>query len=281
MFYDPMIAKLCSHGANREEAIGYMKTALSSFVIRGIAHNISFLEAIISHPRFIAGDINTDFIQHEYPDGFGGANYTSEMASVFLSVATHVFMREQHRSCSIQDQIIDQSTRIGTRWIIYIDEIAYPIFVKSVDGGFNIRNGQNKIYIRSNWMIGNKLFTGEVNNQKVVVKIEHIQTGYELTYAGTQIKVFVRSPRIAELESVIPKFTYQEPQYELKAPLSGSIISIDVQEGAEVIEGQSLVTLSAMKMENIITAEAGAIVKKILIQPGDHVTTGQILLKFV
>ncbi len=278
MFYDPMIAKLCSYGETRIDAINHMKSALSTFVIRGIAHNMSFLEAIISNPRFIDGNINTDFIRQEYPDGFLGASLTSETTRVFLATAIHIFITEQKRACTIDDQIIDQVNRIGTRWIVYIDDAAYPVFIKQAESGFNIRNGQSKIYVRSNWLIGNKLFTGEVNDQKVNVKIDHISTGYELAHAGMKVKVFIRSPRMAELESMIPKIVHKEYKKELAAPLSGAIIAIEVAEGDSVIAGQNLIVLSAMKMENVIVAEQSGIVSKIHVKQGDHVSTGQILI---
>jgi len=85
MYYDAMIAKLCTYAKTREEAIELMKKSLSSFVIQGISHNISFLEALIHHQRFMDGDINTGFIDEEYPDGFSGAKLTSEINEVFLS----------------------------------------------------------------------------------------------------------------------------------------------------------------------------------------------------
>ncbi len=280
MFYDPMIAKLCSYGETRLDAINHMKSALGTFVIRGIAHNMSFLEAIVSNQRFIDGDINTDFINQEYPGGFLGASLTSETTRVFLATAVYIFITEQRRACSIEDQVIDQINRIGTRWIVYIDDAAYPVFIKPVDSGFNIRNGQSKIYVRSNWLIGNKLFTGEVNDKKVNVKIDHISTGYSLIHAGIKVKVFVRSPRMAELESIIPKIHYKECKRELTAPLSGAIVGIEVAENDTIVEGQTLVVLSAMKMENIIVAEQSGVITKIYVKQGDHVSTGQLLIEF-
>ena len=61
MFYDPMIAKVCTHAATRDKAIEHMQQALSAFIVRGIEHNMSFLEAILGHPRFASGDITTRF----------------------------------------------------------------------------------------------------------------------------------------------------------------------------------------------------------------------------
>ena len=100
MFYDAMIVKICSWGQNRKEAINLMKTALSSFVIQGISHNISFLETLINHPRFIAGDISTEFIDQEYSVGFAGAQLTSEITEIFLATATYISLREQFRFLS-------------------------------------------------------------------------------------------------------------------------------------------------------------------------------------
>ena len=70
MYYDSMIAKLITHGANRDEAMSKMRGALNEFVIRGIHSNIQFQSALLQHPRFISGKFNTGFIAEEFPKGF-------------------------------------------------------------------------------------------------------------------------------------------------------------------------------------------------------------------
>jgi len=69
MYYDPMIAKLCTWGEDRGVAIGAMREALDVFELEGIGHNIPFLQAVYDHERFERGDITTAFIADEYPDG--------------------------------------------------------------------------------------------------------------------------------------------------------------------------------------------------------------------
>ena len=69
MFYDPMICKLIAHAPTRDEAIDNLNTALDAYVVRGVTHNIPFLRSCLSHPRFRSGEINTDFIVDEFPDG--------------------------------------------------------------------------------------------------------------------------------------------------------------------------------------------------------------------
>jgi len=280
MFYDAMIAKLCTHHETREGAIEQMKAALSGFVLRGIAHNISFLEAIVSHPRFIDGDINTAFIADEYPDGFSGANLTHEMTEVFLAAAINIFLNEQKRIAAIQDQIVSQASKLGTRWVVNIDNQPFPVMIKQVADGYNIRYSTGRINVRTNWRLGNPLFSSLVNGSKVNVRVDHIPTGYKLTHAGISLKVYVRSPRMSELESIMLTSGGGDISSEVIAPLTGQIIAIKVNEGDEIAPGQELIVLTAMKMENIITAEHKAKVSKVLVAANDHVTSGQVLIEF-
>ena len=74
MYYDPMIAKLITSGRTRDEAIDRMADALDAYHIRGVSHNISFLNALVSHPRFREGRLSTNFIAEEYPNGFHAAD---------------------------------------------------------------------------------------------------------------------------------------------------------------------------------------------------------------
>lgn len=280
MFYDAMIAKLCTHEASRELAIAKMSEALGSYIIRGISHNISFLEAIMSHPRFINGDINTNFISEEYPDGFIGANLTSEITENFLSAAIYIFISEQKRAASVSDQINNQYNKIGTRWIVTIDDKHFPILIKPVEGGLNIRHGSNRSFLRTHWQIGNKLFTGYVNGRFINVKIEDIPTAYSLTHGGVTVRAQVRSNRIAELESLMPHKELIEETTSLSAPLTGSIIAVKVKKGDIVKINDELIILTAMKMENIIIAPFSGKISKILIKEGDQVSTGELLIEF-
>lgn len=280
MFYDSMIAKLCTYGETREQAIEVMRSALSAYIIQGISHNISFLEAVISHPRFIAGDINTAFIEEEYPDGFSGASLTSEITKIFLATAIFIYIAEQKRASLISGQIVDQTHKIGTRWVVSIDDKLFPVLIKSVDYGYNIRQENDRIYIRSNWNLGSRLFSCIVNGRKANIKLDNILTGYMLSHSGITVKAYVRSPRMSELEALMITKNIQEEQTELHAPLAGQIIAIKVQEGSKLVIGQEIMVLTAMKMENILVAERNGKIAKILVNEKDQVVSGQVLLEF-
>ena len=279
MFYDSMIAKLCTFDKTREVAIEHMKSALGSFVIRGIAHNMSFLEAVVSNQRFISGDMSTNFIAEEYPEGFSGASLTNDMLESFLASAVNIFMAEQKRISSIQDQMINQASKLGTRWVVHIDGQLFPVMIKQVHDGYNIRHTQGRIYVRTSWSLGAPVFRGIVNGRKINVKIDNIPTGYRLTHSGTSAEVYVRSPRISELTSIMPEAVIEDTAGRMTAPLTGQIVAVKVAEGDEVVAGQDLVILTAMKMENVITATANGKVVKVHIAAGDQVNMGSMLVE--
>ena len=234
----------------------------------------------MSHQRFSDGDIHTGFIDEEYPDGFSGAKLTSELSEVFLATAIFVFLTEQKRAASLLNPMTDQSKKIGTRWVVSIDDGQFPVMIKSVEDSYNIRYGTNRINIRSNWNIGSSLITANISGQKVNVKVERIRTGYRLTHSGITVDTYVRSPRMSELEALMPVRVDLDDQLELVAPLSGQIVGINVSVGDEVVQGQELLALTAMKMVNIITAEHSAKIAKICVSEMENVSSGQVLLEF-
>ena len=279
MFYDAMIAKLCTHAPTRLEAINHMKDALSNYVIRGISHNISFLEAIMTNDNFIKGNISTNFIEKEYPSGFFGAELTSEISQIFLCTAVHIFMTDAKRAAAISGQVPERARQIGTRWVVSIDDKMYPIFIKPIEYGYSVRYERNRLFVKSNWILGNNLFTGIINDKPVSVKISVFDGGYYLTHAGATSKIKVRTPRIAELEKFMIESKDTNSQEEIKAPIAGKVVILHVNEGDVIKSGQELMIIEAMKMENIISHDRKAKITKIHVKPGDSVSAQQLIIE--
>lgn len=282
MFYDAMITKLCTYAPTRQEAIEHMQAALGDFVIRGISHNISFLEAIMSNPRFSSGDISTNFIAEEYPDGFLGAELTSDISKIVLSVALHMYLTDAKRAAAICPQLAGRPRQIGTRWVVTIDDETYPVYVQPrADGnGYAIRYERERIYIRSNWVLGSRLFRGTVNDKNISVQTDSFAGGYYLTHAGRTVKATIRSPRIAELEQFMITKNITSQTMCLEAPISGMISAIKVEPGDIIKAGQELLIIEAMKMENTIYADHECTIASIHIKQGDSVSAGQMLIEF-
>nr|MCS5662099.1 acetyl-CoA carboxylase biotin carboxylase subunit [Dehalococcoidia bacterium] len=97
VFYDPMMAKLITHGSDRATAIASMQTALHSFVIRGVAHNVNFLCAVLGHAKFKLGELTTDFIAEQYPDGFDATTFSKKTEDILVAVGAFVHIAEMQR----------------------------------------------------------------------------------------------------------------------------------------------------------------------------------------
>src|SRR4051794_21617030 len=88
--YDPMIAKLVTHGPSRAAAIAAQSNALDAFVIDGIRHNIPFLSALMAHERWQAGRLSTGFIAEEFPKGFHPIAPEGAMAETIAAAAAAI-----------------------------------------------------------------------------------------------------------------------------------------------------------------------------------------------
>ncbi len=283
MFYDAMIAKLCSYGKDRNEAIEKMKIALSNYVIGGVSHNISFLETIMQNERFVKGNLTTSFIKEEFPEGFLGNEISSQAQEVFIASSLFIFFKNFKRNSLITDQLADRQKQISDRWVVVIDDAPYLVDVLKNEGNKYIFLCDNKrITIESSWNNGEKLFRGVVNNKEVGVKIRenNLTGGYLMQYGGSDAYINVYSPRVAELNEFMPKIEKNPKPTELNSPITGKVIKFQVKEGDEIKAGQELLIIEAMKMENIIRSDHDVKIGKISFKEGDTVGIGQLIMDF-
>lgn len=278
MFYDAMISKLCSYDENRNEAIEKMKTALSQYVIRGISHNISFLQAIFNLERFIQGDLSTNFIEEEFPGGFTGANLNDEQSAVILCATIFIFLADAKRAASISGQLRGRSRAIGTRWVVNLDGKNYPVTARPIEDGYKINFENRKFFINSKWVLGSKLFPCKVNGKQYNLQVEHVVGGYDLTFMGSTIRASIYTPRAAELSKFAKPHDNKGNQPDLIANITGIIVEIKVKEGDRVVKGQPLAVIEAMKMENILPSPSDGVVSKIHIQEKNVISSGEVLI---
>ncbi len=284
MFYDAMIAKLCTYGKNRAEAIDHMRHALGSFAIGGVSHNISFLETIMRNERFTSGDISTAFIKQEFPKGFAGNELDSAATQVLIASALRIFLKNYERNGRMTGQLCNAEKQISDRWVVIIDEASFLVDVlERTPERLRLLCDRKEIELESSWNQGEKLFRGKVNGKNIGVKIrENNNTGgYLLQYSGSDTFVNVYSPRTAELTKFMPKIEKNAKPKNLTSPITGKIIRFKVEEGDEVKAGQELVIIEAMKMENIIRTDHDVVIGKIKFAEGEPVGIGQVVIEFV
>jgi propionyl-CoA carboxylase alpha chain len=280
MFYDPMIAKLCTYAPTRAEAIERMRVALDEYYLRGISHNISFLSAVMAHPRFKEGRLSTNFIAQEYPDGFQGAPLTPHARDGLIGVAAVVHSLSVAREATISGQLPHWKPAEVKDWVIGIEGEDHTARIAPATAGWDVFLDGRFVNLQSNWKPGQAVFKGLLNGVPFGVEVDRLADGYLLTHDGSFVKVTVRTPLVAKYAALMPVKVPPDTSKLLLCPMPGLIVTIAVEEGQEVFPGQTLATVEAMKMENILRAEKQARVSKIHAKPGDSMAVDQVIMEF-
>ena len=281
MYYDPMIAKLCTWAPNRAKAIEQMRTALDRFELEGIGHNLPFLSAVMDHERFVSGNITTAFIAEEYPDGFNGVDLSDDKIIDLAACAAAMNRVAEIRRTKISGRMDNHERRVGDDWVVQISGKVFSVNVSADTNGANvIFEDKTSIRITGDWFPGKKIANMNANGNKLVIKMSKFTGGFRMRTRGADLKVLVRSPRQAELSEYMQEKLPPDTSKMLLCPMPGLIVKIDVKAGQEVQEGQPLCTVEAMKMENILRAERKGTIAKINSNVGDSLAVDDVILEF-
>ena len=279
MFYDPMIAKLCTWSTNRKKAISAMENALDRFEIEGIGHNLPFLSAVMSHTRFKSGNITTAFIDEEYPDGFEGVNPSDDILDV-LSVTALIITRMKMQRISARDSTFDNPVPREDNLVTRIARKNTNVTISDVKDGYKISFEKKSFEASIKYELGGTLAELSINGNQHAVKVTPVIGGYLLRLRGVEQVVKVMNSRIAELSDLMPEKLPTDTSKFLLCPMPGLIVSIMVSEGDIIEEGQSLAMVEAMKMENVLRAEKPGKVSKISVAEGDSLAVDEIIMEF-
>jgi propionyl-CoA carboxylase alpha chain len=274
-----MIAKVVTHGPDRETAIARSVMALDSFVIRGVSNNISFLCSVLDRARFRKGFLTTDFINEEYPDGFNPIEMTNSVREVLIGVAALAHVCETARMTKISGRTDGGRYRPSSDWVVSIGNEECAIAINPTDGGCHIFLEGAPLQVQGNWMLGSHLFTGEVNGRTVNVQIDRLVEGYCLTHRGTTTQVVIRDTRAAALTAQMPEKLPPDMSRYVLSPMPGRVVSISIQPGDFVKAGEELLVIDAMKMENVLCAERDGTVADVRVAAGDSLSVDQVILE--
>ncbi len=281
MYYDPMIAKLCTWAPTRGEAIERMRVALDSFEVEGIGHNLPFLSAVMDHPKFVSGDMTTAFIAEEYPDGFDGVELAEGDLRRIAAACAAMHRVAEIRRARVSGRMDNHERKVGSDWNVRLQDQSYDVVIAADPSGSTVTFADGKaMRVAGAWTPGDQLATMQVDGAPLVLKVGKVSGGFRIRTRGADIKVHVRTPRQAELARKMPDKLPPDTSKMLLCPMPGLVVKLEVAVGDEVQDGQALCTIEAMKMENILRAERKGVVTKINASAGDSLAVDDVIMEF-
>ncbi|HFQ15364.1 MAG TPA: acetyl/propionyl/methylcrotonyl-CoA carboxylase subunit alpha [Rhodobacteraceae bacterium] len=279
--YDPMIAKVITHGASRDGALNALANALQGTRIAGCTTNATFLLALTCHEGFAAGEVDTGLIERDFDALTRPAELTDEVIAM-AALALGGFLRPRK-----EDDIPDRLT--GWRhWqaepVTVIlrardgegEELSAAIICLGA-GLFDVATSHGTVRIHHLSGMGvceEAVCRLEISGRMVTAAILGVRNGVEICLNGATWR-FVRDDPLAAVRDEAAG------DGRIQAPLPGLVKDVHVREGEIVKQGAPLVAIEAMKMEHQLTAPHDGTVKALAARPGDQVAEGTLLMQLV
>ena len=292
MYYDSMIAKLIVHGTDRHDAIAKMREALNGFVIRGVSSNIPFQAALLAHPKFVAGDFNTGFIAENYAHGFRAEDVPHDEPKFLTALAAFVRRKSRERAAGISGQLPGYAVDAGKDYVVVTladdGQNSYtPVHVDEFvgeSGSARVRVAGTDFEIRSRSRLNDIAITGTVNGAPFTAQIERgtpkNPLALRVQHNGRRIDALVVSPRMAELHALMPFKAAPDMSRFVLSPMPGLLVHVAVVPGQKVQAGERVAVIEAMKMENVLFAQADGVVSKVMAAQGESLTVDQPIVEF-
>jgi propionyl-CoA carboxylase alpha chain len=269
-----MIAKLITWAPTRLEAIDKQITALDSFEIDGVSHNIDFVSAIMQHLRFRSGDITTGFIAEEYPEGFHGAPTSPELLRAIAAIAACAATAEADRARRVDGQL-GKRLQPPADWQVHIGGADHDVTINT-DG---IAVDGDDLDIELEYTPGDRIVDATLDETPLAVRILRTRAGFKLTTRGASHIARVLPAHVAPLSAHMIEKIPPDLSRFLLSPMPGLLTALHVSVGDKVEVGQPLAVIEAMKMDNILRAGKTGTVKSVSAAPGDSLAVDQVILE--
>ena len=275
IFYDPMISKLAVHEKTRTKAIDLMINALQQYYITGVDHNIAFLISTLKNKDFRSGSISTNFIKENYPKGYY-FNYglSKSLIEKFNYAAIFIYKKLNINITNLDLSVI--SKKITSDFEIK----SHKLIDKNLS--MIVAHKNKEIVLHSLWKINQKIMELNINDEKCFVKINKINNfnQFSITIEDCSLDLIVAPNKNKALFDYMPEIKLEDLSKKLISPMPGLIKSINIKKGQLIKQGEELVIIEAMKMENILKSEKDCLVEDVLIKEGSSVSTDEVLITF-
>jgi len=273
--YDPMIAKLIVHGADRATAVARLAQALQQYQILGLNTNLGFLNRLVAMPEFIAADFDTGFIATHHERLFARDDERFNRALLLAAAAMLPALDSRAPSAagnSPWDGRSQWRMNLQARQCVRLEHegLKYEVVIERRHNGWNFACNDNDYLLDGNW-IDQHCMRLEVNGEVVEFPVFREPDSIGLIHQG-QTFIFELANVNHDADSGAADADHP------CAPMSGAVVALPVAVGDTVEPGTTLVVIEAMKMEHAIVAQLDASVSEILVAVGDQVEEGDTLV---
>ena len=255
MFYDPMIAKLCTHADTREAAIDGMAAALDVFLIEGVEQNIPFLSAVMDQPRFREGRLTTGYIAEEFPEGFQGLEPTPWQLDLMTAAACHMHRLQGARRAN--------GRKMRDEWIVVLGKTKRRVRLENAADDLHVElpDEDRRLELALiDWRPGWPIFRGSLDGVDFALTAAPAMEGFSLRHRAASVHALVLTPVSAELHERLPPRKKADTSKLILSPMPGLVVSLAVEPGQSVKAGEIVAVVEAMKMQNIIRVERDGVV---------------------
>ena len=278
--YDPMLAKIITHGPDRETAVRKLIRALEDTQLLGIKTNQHYLHTLLKHPEFISGNATTGFIK-DYEASLKVDTDSELTAAIAIAAASRIIHTNQTRETFVGLQTgveIPQTTRwhFGEDpWTCQLSQVRQKGNILTAQSV--ISNGENSVKeatLKIAFSKDNAVLNGSIQCDGQEFPFTHASKN---DHHHISVKSFTCSLQCQTLTE--QSNADKAGSGLLKAPMDGAIVKVLVEANAQVEKGQTLMLLEAMKMEHQIKADLDGSVTQLLVNAGDQVKNKQLLIE--
>ncbi|KAJ5649934.1 Methylcrotonoyl-CoA carboxylase subunit alpha [Penicillium longicatenatum] len=283
--YDPMISKLIVRGETREEAIRKLSAALDQYEVAGPITNIEFLKTICRSPDFIAGNVETGYIEKHREELFAPKQIKDE---VLAQVALACLHRDAHSTIRPSDGLAGSAVGFAPsfmqRQLSFIESTGttsegttlHVRVQQTADHTFNIESGDTvfeqvesrmdpETHVVTSFFPHTRLDTTVVQDEDTIIAFQR----------GVQYRLVV--PRAKWMEKALGM---KDVANSVLAPMPCKVLRVEVQAGDVVEKDQPLVVIESMKMETVIRSPHRGTISRVVHKQGDQCKSGTPLVEF-
>ena len=279
IYYDPMIAKLITHGATRAAAIAGQAAALDRFAIGGIRHNLAFLGTLMALPRWQQGQLSTGLIAEEFGETIPeAAPRGTHLRRLIAIVAANAHRAEVRRPGRPDDAALPRARVV----VVQGEEpAAWPVSTTASGAGrVSVTFADGAVLaVQSDWRAPAAIWSGTVGDGAICLQITRNAEGVTLRHAGTVMRAEVWPPRAWDLARFMLKPGPGAEGSLLLSPMPGLLTKLLVGIGDGVVEGQPLAVIEAMKMETVLRSGRAGRVAEIYREAGETLGIDTPILK--